>query len=241
MIFEGSCCNALILDQLSKNTVLENWQLKQGTFSNLEIKDRSFKNLDSERAVLDENIFQVCHFDQCNFMQSSLQRVQYQNGDAITTQWVSCQLRESHFTNFFLESCLFQGCAAPRVSMENVKMKGVIMREVEITRGTFCHISAINSVFSAVHESGVTGIRKSVISDSLFINCRFIGSILAFSKLENCLFLGCSFVNFDWNLTEQDNSAFFDCYGVQTVKNTDLDKTVFKGDWNRYEQEVLCG
>ncbi|MDC7224760.1 MAG: pentapeptide repeat-containing protein [Spirochaetales bacterium] len=241
MIFEGPGNLPLIGTYLEKSGSLESWQLNRGDFSTLAIKDRPINQLSCERALINDAEWVRCDMIRPEFRQCSLERNAFRETYLEEGLFVSCQLREAHIRGSYLSGGVFRGCSAPRMVLEKSRLRRVSLYEPEISRARFSHLAVVASLFTAVHESGVTGIRKSEVDHCLFINCRFNGAFFVSSTLTNSVFIGCRFVDSDWDMIDWDNCTFTDCTGLpRGAANLPLGgaagQSHFDG-WNRYIKE----
>ncbi|MDC7220335.1 MAG: pentapeptide repeat-containing protein [Spirochaetales bacterium] len=243
MIFQGPGNLPLINTYLEKPGPLDNWQLNGGDFSGLTLKEREVNRLSCERAFLNETRWENCSLKRPEFRQCSLEGSVFTESLLEEPLFVSCQLRESYWKNLSLNGGVLRGCTAPRLTMESCRLRRFSLHEPEISRARFSRLAVVASLFTAVHESGVTGLRKSEVENSLFINCRFSGTFFSSSVLRNSVFIGCRFVETDWDLVERDNCHFADCEGIPREESHMNKKRSEapgpKGGWNRFAQEVL--
>ncbi len=214
MIFQGPGNLPLIRASLDEEILLENWQLNRGDFSRLEAGNRVFSRLSAQRAVLHYALWENCSLNQAEFSQCSLEGAVFRQCDLEEPRLVSCQLRETRWEGISLTGGLMRGCSGPRLHWEGSALRRFTLAEPEISRARFIRITAVSSLFTATHESGVTGIGKSFFKDCLFIGCRFEGRIFSECRLENCLFIGCRFIDADRTGMERENCRFADCIGL---------------------------
>ena len=214
MIFQGPGALPLIQSSLEGEGPLENWQLNRGDFSSLSVSARTFVRLSCERAVLGDARWEACCFSQPEFRQCSLEGNVYDRCSMEEALYISCQLRETRLKDSSLRGGVFRGCSAPRLEVDRCRLRRISLHEPEISRARITRSVMVASLFTASHESGVTGIRRSVVDNCLFINCRFTGTVFVSSELKNCLFLGCRFIGADWEMIEWENCRFSDCDGL---------------------------
>ncbi len=242
MIFQGSGCLTLIRDELINSTLLKNWQMNEGSFPELKFAGKQLDMPALYRAVMDQGI--ICSSLVCNGVvdQCSLQLMVISDSSFSNSSFISTQLRGSHIRNTSFYGGSFRGCSGPRLKMDSVRLKNFAMIEPEISHGVLNSICAVNSSFAADHPSGITGLKHTNISDSLFMGCHISGTFFAFSHLDRCVFLNCVFSHVDWDLTEREDVIFLGCQGNPSgMDNLPYVPSRPEGSWVKFEEEILCG
>ena len=240
MIFQGQGTRALIEEQLRSRSNLNDWQLKNGSFTDLEFRERTITRMSTERAVMDETRIKNCHINECEFLQSNFQNAELTNSTLEETSFTSCQLRQSLWENSRLIHSRIRCSAAPKLILKKTTIENCLIEEVEVNRGSISDCCFFKTSLSADHPSGTTGFRNSSFIGCLFVSCSFSGTALAFTTLTDCVFLNCSFSNVDWECIDHRESSFTDCPGGPHMGYRPKEEDQ-SGSWLRFEQEILNG
>jgi len=219
MIFCGPGQGALLNGSISERDVMEGWQLKQGDFSALHLKEKTLTDFFTEKTVLDGLLIINCHLESAVFEKSQLHDGVFDGSSLNDCHYISCVSHRLFLTGSRFNGCCFRGCSLPRLNIESCVMHGGSFTECEVNRALVQTSVFIHVTFSAEHASGLTGFISSAFTSCLFICCNFSFSVLEQVEIRNCLFLGCRFSGGPDLNTKLDNRG---------------------GSWASFKEEILC-